>query len=188
VTPFEYLSVLVSIIVGLGLSHLLTGAARLIQMRRRVRGYAPTYLWIGILLVVQIQIWWAAYEDRDEVRWTFFGFFSFLILPIVAALLSYLLVPDLEGEHHELDLRASFLENAAWFHGLLAAAAAVSLARDLLDDGRAALDLDALFRAGFLVQGLLAARIRSDAFQLINALVVLGLFLAYVATLFVQLG
>jgi hypothetical protein len=32
--PFEYLSVLVSVIVGLGLSHLLTSLARLIQRRR----------------------------------------------------------------------------------------------------------------------------------------------------------
>jgi hypothetical protein len=187
VTPFEYLSVLVSIIVGLGLSHLLTGAARLIQLRRRVRPYAATYLWMLILLLLQIQIWWAAYESRNDARWTFFGFAAFLLLPISAALLSYLLVPDLEGEHTELDLRASFMENRAWFHGLLGCAAAISLSRDLLEDGRAALDADAAFRVVFLGLSLVAARARSDAYQTLNALAVLVIFTAYVIALFVQL-
>lgn len=187
-TPFEYLSVLVSIIVGLGLSHLLTGAARLIQLRRQVRPYPATYLWMAILLLLQIQIWWAAYESRSDTRWTFFGFAAFLLLPISAALLSYLLIPDLEGEHTELDLRASFQENRAWFHGLLGLAAVISLGRDLLEDGRAALDADAAFRVVFLVLAIGAARARSDTYQTLNALVVLALFCAYVVTLFVQLA
>lgn len=186
--PFEYLSVLVSIIIGLGLSHLLTGAARLIQLRRRVRPYAPTYLWMLILLLVQVQIWWAAYEDRTEAEWTFFGFFSFLLLPIFAALLSYLLVPDLEGEHSELDLRASYMENRVWLHGLLALTALISLARDLAEDAAGALDLDAAFRGVFLVQALLAARARSDAYHLLNALVLLAIFCAYVTLLFLRLA
>ena len=186
-SPFEYLSVLVSIIVGLGLSHLLTGAARLIQMRRRVRIYLPTCIWIVILLLIQIQIWWAAYEGRNEDQWTFFGFFTFLLLPIFAALLSYLLVPDLEGEHHEMDLRVSFMENRAWLHGLLGLIAFTSLTADLVEDGAAALDLDAAFRAGFLALTVVAARNRSERFQLAYALCILGLFCTYVAVLFVQL-
>jgi hypothetical protein len=187
VTPFEYLSVLVSIIVGLGLSHLLTGAARLIQTRRRVRAYLPTYIWMAVLLLVQIQIWWAAYDRREDTTWTFFAFFLFLLLPICAALVSYLLVPDLEGEHQELDLRASFQENRGWFHGLLGTIAAISLAGDLVEDGVDALDLNAAFRVVFLIQALAASRVRSDRYQLINALIVLAIFCAYVGMLFVQL-
>jgi hypothetical protein len=186
-TPFEYLSVLVSIIIGLGLTHLLTGAARLIQMRRRVLPFLPTYLWTGNLLLIQLQIWWSAYEERRETEWTFFGFLSFLLLPILISLVSYILIPDLEGEQHEMDLRASFMENRSWFHGLLATAVAISLGRDLLEDGRAALDLDAAFRSGFLLVALLSARARSEAFQLAGALLVFCLFCAYVLTLFVQL-
>jgi len=187
-TPFEYLSVLVSIIIGLGLSHLLTGAARLIQMRRRVRPYLPTYLWIAVLFVVQVQIWWAAYDARSESTWSFAGFFAFLLLPILAALVSYILIPDLEGEHTELDLRASFMENRGWFFGLLTLTVLVSLGRDLVEDGRAALDRDAAFRSVFLVQALTGARARSDAVQLAGALLVLTLFCLYIAVLFVRLG
>ena len=188
VSPFEYLSVLVSIIIGLGLSHLLTGAARLIQMRRRVRPYLPTYIWIFVLLLLQVQIWWAAYGERTETDWSFFGFFSFLLLPILAALVSYILIPDLEGEHTELDLRASYMENRGWFQGLLALLVVTSLGRDLVEDGTAALDPDAAFRAVFLVLALVAARLRSDTATLVNALLVLAMFFSYIVVLFVRLA
>jgi hypothetical protein len=39
-TQFEYLSVLVSIIVGLALTQLLSGVARLIHLRSRIRPHA----------------------------------------------------------------------------------------------------------------------------------------------------
>jgi hypothetical protein len=188
VTQFEYLSVLVSIIIGLGLSHLLTGAARLIQMRRRVRPYLPTYVWIVVLLLMQVQIWWAAYGERAETRWSFLGFFSFLLLPILGALVSYILIPDLEGEHTELDLRASYHENRGWFHGLLVLLVISSLSRDLLEDGMAALDLDAAFRGVFLVLALVAARVRSDLAHLVISLLVLAIFCGYIGALFVSLS
>jgi len=62
VTPFEYLSVLVSIIVGLALTQLLSGAARLIQLRRRVPMHATTLLWMAMLFLIDIQVWWVAFE------------------------------------------------------------------------------------------------------------------------------
>lgn len=40
----EHLSVLVSIIVGPGLTLLLSSTARLIRVRRRVRLYLPTFV------------------------------------------------------------------------------------------------------------------------------------------------
>jgi len=40
-SQFQYLSVLISIIVGLGISHLLSSAVRLIQARKQVRFYKP---------------------------------------------------------------------------------------------------------------------------------------------------
>lgn len=187
-TPFEYLSVLVSIIIGLGISHLLTGLGRLIQLRRRVRPYAPTYVWIALLLVIQIQIWWAAYDTRTDTDWSFFGFVAFLLIPILVALCSYVLVPDLEGERTELELRTAFHENRVWIHGLLALTVLTSLVRDLLQDGLPALDRDAAFRAAFFLLALLGMRLRSDAGQTALALGVAGLFCAYVAVLFVRLA
>ena len=183
---FEYLSVLVSIIIGLGISHLLVSTARLIQRRDRLRWYAPTLIWMALLFLVQVQIWWAAYEDRNDAEWHFFSFLSFLLIPVCAALLGYLLVPDLERAD-TADLRAEFHRNRGWFFGLLTAAASISLLRDLFDDGVAALDGDWAFRIVFLITAVLGAVVRSDRFQLANALLVAVTFVGYVVTLFVRL-
>ncbi len=186
-TEFEYLSVLVSIIVGLGLSHLLSSAARLMQMRRRTRMYAPTLLWMGMLFLAHVQIWWAAFERRNADGWNFFSFVLFLLVPVCAYLLAYVLVPDLEGED-EVDLRASFHENRPWFFVLLAALPVVSLLQEYAWDGGVRPDADAGFRVAFAVMAAAAARVRSDAFHLANVLIVLLLFCAYVFTLFLQLA
>lgn len=184
-TPFEYLSVLISIILGLGISHLLTSAARLIQRRQRVRFYAPTLLWMATLFLAQVQIWWAAYDARHDAEWNFFSFLFFLLIPVLAYLLTYVLVPDLETEG-AIDLRASYHANRVWFFALLGAVAVVSLTRDLARDGRAALDV--AFRASFLVLAGIAASVKREGFHQANAVLVLLLFGAYVLTLFVQLS
>ena len=68
-TPFEYLSVLVSIIVGLALTQLLSGAARLIQLRRRVVMHPATLWWMASLFLINVQVWWVAFERRfNDIR------------------------------------------------------------------------------------------------------------------------
>ena len=116
--PFEYLSVLVSIIVGLGLSHLLTTAARLIQERERVSFYPPTLIRIGILFVPHIQIWWAAFGWQDERVWGFLAFLLFLSLPISTYLLGVLLVQDLDRTG-PVDLKANYFSNRVAFYAIL---------------------------------------------------------------------
>ena len=74
-SEFEYLSVLISIVVGLGISHLLAGVARLIRRRDEVRFYLPSLLWMGALFLAFIQIWWAIFGSRAMESWTFVGFF-----------------------------------------------------------------------------------------------------------------
>jgi hypothetical protein len=146
--PFEYLSVLVSIIVGLGLSHLLATAARLIQARSEVRLFGPTLVWMAMLFVLQIQIWWAAFEWQDGGPWTFFSFLLFLGLPIGAYLLSVLLVPDLD-DPAAVDLRRSYFANRRWFFGGLALLPLLSLLHEQVHGGFVRWDVDAFFRLGF---------------------------------------
>jgi len=63
-------------------------------------------IWMGILFVIQIQIWWAAFEWQSSGTRTFFSFLLFLV-PIGADLLRVLVVPDLD-EPESVDLRESY--------------------------------------------------------------------------------
>ena len=183
---FEYLSVLVSIIIGLALANLLSGAARLIQLRARVQPHVPTLCWMATLFLINVQVWWAAFDRRHSGDWSFFAFLLFLLIPIILSLLSYLVLPDL-GDEDAVDLAANFNHNRPWFFGLLAAAPVISLIDQWLRDGRMPADLDALFRVVFAGLSLLAARVRSERFHVANALVALALFLGYIGVLFLRL-
>jgi hypothetical protein len=185
-TQFEYLSVLVSIIVGLALTQLLSSAARLIQLRRRVRMHAPTLLWMPTLFLIDVQVWWVAFERRATTEWHFFGFLLYLLIPVMLFLLSYLVLPDL-GDEDEADLRDNFDGNRGWFFGLLAGIGTVSLAEQALRVGLLRFDADVAFRVFFVALSLVMARVRSARVQAWNALFVLLLIMGYIAMLFVDL-
>ncbi len=186
-SKFEYLSVLVSIVIGLGISSLLSGAARLIQLRRRARMYLPTFVWMGILFLANVQIWWVAFDRREVEEWNFFMFLLYLLIPMGAVVLSYLVLPDL-GDEDEVDLKASYFENRVWFFGIFAALPLISLAEETARDGAFPRDADALFRVVFAALALLAARIRGETYHAVNAAVAAALFCAYVAMLFSRLA
>lgn len=183
---FEYLSVLVSIIVGLGLSHLLATAARLIQERDRVQFFLPTLLWMGILFVLQIQIWWAAFEWQSAPTWDFAVFLLFLFLPIGAYMLSVLLVPDFDRPG-DLDQRAGYFRNRPWFFGLLTLIPLFSLAHETLHTGGLVVDADLFFRLGFAGLALVGFFVRNATVHWIVTGIFGTGFAAYIGLLFLQL-
>jgi hypothetical protein len=186
VSQFEYLSVLVSIIIGLALTQLLSGAARLIQLRHRIRMHGPTLWWMLVLFLIDIQVWWVAFERRGNEEWHYFSFLLYLLIPVMLFLLSYLVLPDL-GDEDTADLAANFDDNRAWYFGLLAAIPLVSLLEQFVRGAGVAVDADAGFRVVFAAAALVAGRIRSTRFHLWNAIAMLALFLGYVAMLFLRL-
>jgi hypothetical protein len=58
VDTFEHVTVLSSIIIGLGLTHLLTGVVRLIQSPRRRRAYWLHIFVVGVVFVSLVSAWW----------------------------------------------------------------------------------------------------------------------------------
>jgi hypothetical protein len=69
---FSYLSVLLSIAVGLGLSPFRAGAAQLVRYRAAVRSYTPALLWMAMLFLLHVQVWWSVYDLRRAKVWTSF--------------------------------------------------------------------------------------------------------------------
>ena len=184
-SAFEYLSVLVSIIVGLALAHLLSSAARLLQLRRRLHLHATTLCWMAFLFLANIQIWWAGFERRDSTEWNFFTFLLYLLMPITGFLLSYLIVPDLD-DADGIDLRRNFDDNRPWFFALLVALPAISLAEETLNS-RFPTDLDALFRITLMAMAAIGVLVRNARFHLAYAALLLAALCAYVLLLFLRL-
>jgi len=69
ISSFEYVTVLISIVLGLGITQILTGIARLIQKRDKLIIYWPHLLWILFILFLHVQEWWVMYELKTMMQW-----------------------------------------------------------------------------------------------------------------------
>lgn len=185
-SQFEYLSVLISIIIGLAITQLLSGAARLVQIRTRVRPHGTTLCWMVVLFLIDTQIWWAAFGMREVRHWNFFHFLFYLLLPILAFLLSYLVLPEL-GDEDDIDLAANFAGNRPWFFGLMAAIPAISLVNEYFNLEYIRWNADSGFRILLFAVALVAGFVRNMRFHFWNALFALVLVCGYFATVFLQL-
>src|SRR5438552_1135262 len=104
---FSYLSVLLSIIIGLAVTQLLTGMRGQMLARARVRGFWPTQVWAGTLLLVCTQTWWAMFDLRNRREWDFSAFAILLAQTIALYLLTGLVYPDFPADK-EIDLRGHY--------------------------------------------------------------------------------
>lgn len=114
---FSYLSVLLSIILGLAFTQVLTGVRGLLLARGRIRLYWPTLVWAVLLLVIFVQSWWAMFGLREHSEWTFAQFAMVLLQTIVLYLLAGLVLPDF-GNAADVDLRRHYYDERVWFFGI----------------------------------------------------------------------
>ena len=103
---FNYLAVLISIILGLGITQLLSGFGRWIEHRASFRAYAPAICWAFVLLVIQVQCWWSMFGLREQADWTFLKFMAVLMQPIVLYLQAIVVLPGASST--TLDLATRF--------------------------------------------------------------------------------
>lgn len=114
---FEYVGVLVSIVVGLSLAHILTGVSRTIQARSQVRLYWVHSLWTLNITVFLVFFWWFIYHWSGVERWNFFLFVFLLLYAVALHLISALLFPA--GVSPGFDFREHYYRNAPWLFGFL---------------------------------------------------------------------
>ncbi len=91
---FEFLMVLVSIIVGLGIAEVLTGIARLIRCRGSIQGYWVHSVVVTVIFFALLQQWWEIWGLRDAPEWTFHGLLMMLTGPVGLFLIAHLLFPE----------------------------------------------------------------------------------------------
>lgn len=183
---FGYLAVILSIILGLSVTQLLQGLSQVINARDRVRIYGPAIGWALLLLIIDVQAWWAMFQYRSRHAWTFLQFAILLLETIFLYLLAALALPmTFVGEI--IDLRANYFRHARWFFGSFIAVLLVSLSKDLIFVH----SLPGRFNLGFhlfwIVGACIAAVTRSDLFHKAYVWISAASFIVYIAALFFEL-
>jgi hypothetical protein len=114
-TVFEYIAVLVSIIIGLGITHLLGGVGRLIGNPGRAKPYWIHLVWGVYMFQFLVFWWWWQFRLATVADWTY-HLYLFLIL---YAVLLYLLCVVLFPREFPADFSEYYYERRRWFFGLL---------------------------------------------------------------------
>jgi hypothetical protein len=178
VDPFSYLSILTSIVLGLGITRVLTGLGRLLQVRHRSRIYWVHLLWALNLFLFLILNWWILFRWRTQDEWTFFLFLFVLLSPTVSFLLAVLLFP--EPMEDGLNFKHYFYSNHRLFFALAALLAPIDALDTLLkgwDHFTAQGSLYLLTLSLVLVLSLMAASTRDERYHAFFAV----FFLVYLA-------
>jgi hypothetical protein len=135
---FEYVMVLVSIIVGLGIAHTLLGIGGIIDRLSRKENRLELSLahasWLGFCFAWLVMFWWWEYRFSSRVSdWTM-GLYLFLIsYAVTLFLLQAVLVPRTwDGV---TSLKVYFLERRKWFYSFLMFATTLDILDGYLKGG-----------------------------------------------------
>ena len=184
---FEYITVLLSIILGLGVTQLLSGLARLLRDGRSLARAWWVIVIVLTLLLGILQVWWVSFMWRGVQNWTFFAYFAFMVLPILLYLLAYLALPadlHLDGDQ----LAQAFIERRRPYYAILALVPLASFVQQWLLTGVPPQpDLDTLMRLFWIVLAVPGFVSQRRSVQAGVAVLSLVLMLAYIDLLFLKL-
>jgi hypothetical protein len=112
-TEFEFLSVLISIVIGLGLTHLLSGLGRAFYLRQTSKPDAVHVAWTITIFFLLVLNWWVMLLWKDFNDWTFAVFFLLTMWTTSMYILALALYPPRLPD--DVDYRALFEANRTWF-------------------------------------------------------------------------
>jgi hypothetical protein len=112
-TPYEYLTVFISVVLGLAVVHLLSGVALLLDTRVRARIDWIHGVWTANVLITTVLVWWFNFGLTLINEWTLPFFLNLVAYSVVLYLLSGLLYPVRGSE--VVDFRTHFEANRPRF-------------------------------------------------------------------------
>lgn len=183
---FSYLSVLISVILGLAVTQILKGFRAILLSRARIRIYWPVLNWAALLLLVCVQHWWSMFGMRHRQDWTFEQFAIVLLNVGVIYMTAGLVFPDFFGDE-VVDLKENFYAHRGWFFAFALATVAVSICKQIVLDQKTPPTPELVFHAIFGVTLLVGAVTRSERYH--KSLVVFGsaLFVLYIVLLYARM-
>jgi hypothetical protein len=115
---FPHVRIVMGMVIGLGVTRLLSGLARIVQHPSQYKLYSVHLAWVAATLLMLIHFWWWEFGLYRIGIWTFQTYLFVIVYAIVLFLLCALLFPDsMQGYSGYRDY---FYSRRAWFFGLLA--------------------------------------------------------------------
>jgi hypothetical protein len=186
---FNYVMVLASVIIGLGITHLLQGVGAIVQHPGREKVYWVHLLWVAATFLRAIFWWWFEFRLSKTTEWTFTLYVFVLAYAVLIYLWCALLFPrDLSGYAGFKDY---FYSRRRWFFGLYLAGQAVDVV-DTLSKGLGHFrSLGPSYVVGIVTLSvllLIAMRTRNERFHGALAIIAVVYLLAYPWLIFDTVG
>jgi hypothetical protein len=131
---YLHIRVLFTIILGLGVSRLLSGVARIVQHPKEYKVYWVHLLWALFVFLYLIHFWWWEYRLQTVQQWTFPLYFFISMYAVVQYLLCVLLFPEEMADYKSF--KEYFYSRRQWIFSLMATLFIADIA-DTLVKGRA---------------------------------------------------
>jgi hypothetical protein len=110
---FEYLMVMVSIMLGLRATQILRGFSKIAQSPQ---AFLPLTMWAAVLFYIYLQFWWALWDLNTVQVWNQLQFYFLVALPCTLFAATELLLPL--GSSANTDWKGHFLSVQKWFFGV----------------------------------------------------------------------
>lgn len=186
---FEYIAVLTSIIIGLGITQLLRGVARLIQHPKRYEIYWVHLFWVASMFFNMVFWWWWEFRLGDIANWTFFLYAFVVLYAFVFYLACALLFPEDISDYD--GFKDFFYSRRKWFFGLLSFSLFIDVVDSWLKGSEhfASLGLEYMIATPVkLVLFVTAAMVRNEKYHAVLAIAFLAYQVMWAVRMFETVG
>ena len=119
-SPFEFITIFVSLIVGFALSHILRAVSDLYEIRERVQMYWLNSLWVVTVIMWSIFTWWGLWMlSIDRLDWTYAQYW-FLVTNVSSIYFFTTLVLPKATDEGVIDLEAHYFSVRKAFFSIVA--------------------------------------------------------------------
>ena len=119
-SPFEFITVFVSLIVGFALSHILRAVSDLYEIRDRVKTYWLNSLWVVTVIMWSIFTWWGLWMlSIERIDWTYAQYW-FLVMNVSSIYFFTTLVLPKATDEGTIDLENHYFSVHKAFFSIVA--------------------------------------------------------------------